>query len=228
MHEGSDTNTARIHYPNEKGMSPDLTIIFTFTITLAFTLGMSIGYRRTLRMVLRELIGVATIFTAIFWSFGWRLSRDLAFFQGISFIGGAYLMFLAISLLNETPEDPKARGIDETHTGVLSLLGYVTTVSNPKGWAFVMALLQGFVQSDAALYPQFITMLIIMLSTEFIAVTAYATGGQWLAVRLADSPGLMSANRVAAIMLGLAGLWVFSGAVIYLRYGCSRINSVMN
>ena len=123
-------------------------------------------------------------------------------------------MFLAISLLNETPEDPKARGIDETHSGALALLGYVTAVSNPKGWAFLMALLPGFVQSDAPLYPQFITMLIIMLSTEFIAMTVYATGGQWLATRLADSQGLINANRVAAIMLGLAGLWVFAGAVI--------------
>jgi threonine/homoserine/homoserine lactone efflux protein len=77
-----------------------------------------------------------------------------------------------------------------------------------------MALLPGFVQSEAALYPQFVTMLIIMLSTEFIAMTAYATGGQWLATRLADSKGLMNANRVAATMLGLAGLWVFSGTVL--------------
>ncbi|MGB2376775.1 MAG: LysE family translocator, partial [Luminiphilus sp.] len=93
-------------------------------------------------------------------------------------------------------------------------LGYVTAVSNPKGWAFLMALLPGFVQNNAALYPQFVAMLIIMLSTEFIAMTTYATGGQWLAKRLADTKGLMNANRVAATMLGLAGLWVFSGTVL--------------
>jgi threonine/homoserine/homoserine lactone efflux protein len=69
------------------------------------------------------------------------------------------------------------------------------------------------VQSDTPLHPQFITMLIIMMGTEFIAMTTYATGGQWLARRLTDSQGLMNANRVAATMLGLAGLWVFSGAV---------------
>jgi homoserine/homoserine lactone efflux protein len=78
----------------------------------------------------------------------------------------------------------------------------------------LMALLPGFVQSDTPLYPQFVTMLIIMMSTEFIAMTTYATGGQWLAKRLADSQGLMNANRIAATMLGLAGLWVFSGAVL--------------
>lgn len=206
-------------------MSPDLIILFIPTIasvsftpglcmTLAFTLGLSIGYKRTLWMMLGELSGVATVFTATFWSLGWLLSQDPVYFQVISFIGGIYLLYLAIRLFNETPEDLKARRLDETHTGALVLLGYVTAVSNPKGWAFLMALLPGFVQNNAALYPQFVAMLIIMLSTEFIAMTTYATGGQWLAKRLADTKGLMNANRVAATMLGLAGLWVLSGTVL--------------
>lgn len=206
-------------------MSPDLIILFIPTIasvsftpglcmTLAFTLGLSIGYKRMLWMMLGELSGVATVFTATFWSLGWLLSQDPVYFQVISFIGGIYLLYLAIRLFNETPEDLKARRLDETHTGALVLLGYVTAVSNPKGWAFLMALLPGFVQNNAALYPQFVAMLIIMLSTEFIAMTTYATGGQWLAKRLADTKGLMNANRVAATMLGLAGLWVFSGTVL--------------
>ena len=206
-------------------MSPDLIILFIPTIasvsftpglcmTLAFTLGLSIGYKRTLWMMLGELSGVATVFAATFWSLGWLLSRDPVYFQVISFIGGIYLLYLAIRLFNETPEDLKARRLDETHTGALVSLGYVTAVSNPKGWAFLMALLPGFVQNNAALYPQFAAMLIIMLSTEFIAMTTYATGGQWLAKRLADTKGLMNANRVAATMLGLAGLWVFSGTVL--------------
>ncbi len=183
-------------------------------MTLAFTLGLSIGYRRTLWMMWGELAGVATVFAATFWSLGWLLTRDPLYFQVISAIGGTYLLYLATRLFNETPENLKARRLDETQAGTLTLLGYVTAVSNPKGWAFLMALLPGFVESDAALYPQFVTMLIIMMSTEFIAMTTYATGGQWLAKRFADSQGFMNANRMAGAMLGLAGLWVFSGALV--------------
>lgn len=206
-------------------MSPDLILLFIPTIasvsftpglcmTLAFTLGLSIGYKRTLWMMMGELAGVATVFAATFWGLGWLLSRDPVYFQVISLVGGAYLLYLAVRLFNETPEDLEARRLDQTHAGALVLLGFVTAVSNPKGWAFLMALLPGFVHSDAALYPQFINMLIIMMSTEFIAMTTYATSGQWVAKRLADSQGLMNANRVAANILGLAGLWVFSGAVM--------------
>ena len=203
-------------------MSPDLILLFIPTIasvsftpglcmTLAFTLGLSIGYRRTLWMMLGELSGVATVFTATFWSLGWLLSRDPIYFKVVSLLGGAYLLYLAYQLFRQTPEAIKARNLENTSPMALSILGYITAVSNPKGWAFLIALLPGFVASDGALFPQFLIMMGIMLTTEFISMTVYATGGQWLASRLSDGSGVMNANRIAASMLTLAALWVLSG-----------------
>ena len=205
-------------------MSADLILLFIPTIaaisftpglcmTLAFTLGLSIGYRRTLWMMAGELTGVATVFGATFWSLGWLLSRDMIYFQIISLIGGTYLLYLAVRLFNETPEQIEARNLENTRASALALLGFVTAVSNPKGWAFLLALLPGFVSANTPLLPQFAIMLAIMLTTEFFSMTAYATGGQWLAKRLSDTGGLLNANRVAASMLGLAALWVLSGAL---------------
>ena len=205
-------------------MSADLILLFIPTIaaisftpglcmTLAFTLGLSIGYRRTLWMMAGELTGVATVFGATFWSLGWLLSRDMIYFQIISLIGGTYLLYLAVRLFNETPEQIEARSLENTRASALALLGFVTAVSNPKGWAFLLALLPGFVSASTPLLPQFAIMLAIMLSTEFLSMTAYATGGQWLATRLSSTHGLLNANRVAASMLGLASLWVLSGAL---------------
>ena len=205
-------------------MSPDLILLFIPTIasisftpglcmTLAFTLGLSIGYQRTLWMMLGELIGVATVFTATFWSLSWLLSQDPIYFQIISFVGGVYLLYLAFQLFRETPETIKNRDLENTHPMALALLGYVTAVSNPKGWAFLMALLPGFVSTDTELLSQFVIMMGIMLTTEFISMSVYATGGQWLASRLSNSKGIMNANRVAASMLTLAALWVLSGVL---------------
>lgn len=205
-------------------MSPDLILLFIPTIasvsftpglcmTLAFTLGLSIGYQRTLWMMVGELSGVATVFTATFWSLGWLLSRDPIYFQIVSLLGGAYLLYLAYQLFRQTPEAMKARNLENTSPMALAILGYITAVSNPKGWAFLMALLPGFVSTDTALIPQFIIMMGIMLTTEFISMTAYATGGQWLANRLGGSKGIVNANRVAASMLTLAALWVLSGTL---------------
>ena len=205
-------------------MSPDLILLFIPTIasvsftpglcmTLAFTLGLSIGYKRTLWMMLGELSGVASVFTATFWSLGWLLSRDPIYFQIISFVGGVYLLYLAFQLFRETPETIESRDLKKTHPMALAILGYVTAVSNPKGWAFLMALLPGFVSSDTELTSQFIIMMGIMLTTEFISLTVYATGGQWLSSRLSSSKGIVNANRVAASMLTLAALWVLSGSL---------------
>ena len=205
-------------------MSSDLILLFIPTIasvsftpglcmTLAFTLGLSIGYRRTLWMMLGELSGVATVFTATFWSLGWLLSRDPIYFKVVSLLGGAYLLYLAYQLFRQTPEAIKARNLENTSPMALSILGYITAVSNPKGWAFLIALLPGFVASDGPLFPQFLIMMGIMLTTEFISMTVYATGGQWLASRLSDGSGVMNANRIAASMLTLAALWVLSGSL---------------
>mgnify|MGYP001457618653 CR=1 FL=1 len=205
-------------------MSPDLILLFIPTIasvsftpglcmTLAFTLGLSIGYQRALWMMVGELSGVATVFSATFWSLGWLLSRDPIYFQIVSLLGGAYLLYLAYHLFRQTPEAIKARNLENTSPVSLAILGYITAVSNPKGWAFLMALLPGFVSMDTALIPQFIIMMGIMLTTEFISMTAYATGGQWLANRLGGSRGIVNANRVAASMLTLAALWVLSGTL---------------
>ena len=205
-------------------MSPDLILLFIPTIasvsftpglcmTLAFTLGLSIGYQRALWMMVGELSGVASVFSATFWSLGWLLSRDPIYFQIVSLFGGAYLLYLAYQLFRQTPEAMKARNLENTSPMALAILGYITAVSNPKGWAFLIALLPGFVASDGPLFPQFLIMMGIMLTTEFISMTVYATGGQWLASRLSDGTGVMNANRVAASMLTLAALWVLSGSL---------------
>jgi threonine/homoserine/homoserine lactone efflux protein len=205
-------------------MTLDLILLFIPTIaavsltpglcmTLAFTLGLSIGYRRTLWMMLGEMVGVATVFISTFWGLGWLLSRDPLYFKLFSLIGGAYLLYLSLILFRQPPEKLMTKQLGETSWASLTGLGFITAVSNPKGWAFLIALLPGFVVTESPLVPQFAIMLIIMLSTEFLSMTLYATGGQWLATRLSNDSGLLSVNRIAAGMLSLAAVWVLSGVL---------------
>ena len=205
-------------------MTLDLILLFIPTIaavsltpglcmTLAFTLGLSIGYRRTLWMMLGEMVGVATVFISTFWGLGWLLSRDPLYFKLFSLIGGAYLLYLSLILFRQPPEKLMTKQLGNTSAASLTGLGFITAVSNPKGWAFLVALLPGFVVTESPLVPQFAMMLIIMLSTEFLSMTLYATGGQWLATRLSNDSGLLSVNRIAASMLSLAAVWVLSGVL---------------
>ena len=198
-------------------------VIFTLTISavsftpglcmsLAFTLGMTIGYRRTLWMMLGELSGVTTVFAATFWSVGWILEQSPMWFMTLSLFGGGYLLYLSVVLLRDPSSAIKTIDALSTRPIRLIALGYVTAVSNPKGWAFLLALLPGFINTSAALLTQFAWMLSIMMLTEFISMSVYAGGGGWLAQRLESAKGMLWAHRIAATLLGMVAVWViYSG-----------------
>lgn len=202
---------------------PQELAIFTLTIsavsftpglcmTLAFTLGMTIGYRRTLWMMLGELSGVATVFAATFWSLGWLLAQSAMWFRVLSLLGGAYLLYLSAMLFREPATTLEMIDALSTRPLRLTALGYVTAVSNPKGWAFLLALLPGFMNDESSLLTQFSWMLSIMMLTEFISMSVYAGGGRWLARRLESAKGMLWAHRIAATLLGMVALWViYSG-----------------
>jgi threonine/homoserine/homoserine lactone efflux protein len=56
-------------------------------------------------------------------------------------------------------------------------------------------------------------MLAIMLLTEFVSMSLYASGGSWLAAKASKGRGLASAHRLAAVILAGVSVWVLAGAV---------------
>ena len=53
-------------------------------MTLAFTLGMTVGYRSALWMMMGELLGVAVVFSATFWSLTWVRDQGASWFAALS------------------------------------------------------------------------------------------------------------------------------------------------
>lgn len=182
-------------------------------MTLAFTLGMTVGYRRTLWMMVGELSGVASVFTATFWSLSWLLDQSPWLFTALSIFGGSYLAYLAVNLFRAPTESIKKIESLSTKRYQLIALGYVTAVSNPKGWAFLLALLPGFIRPENSMGVQYGWMLLIMMITEFSSMSLYAGGGKWLAARLSDARGQLAAQRTAALLLAVASIWVLMGAL---------------
>lgn len=183
-------------------------------MTLAFTLGMTVGYRRALWMMLGELTGVASVFTATFWSLNWLLDQSPILFQSLSLLGGGYLAYLAFNLFRAPAESMTKIESLGTKKYQLIALGYVTAVSNPKGWAFLLALLPGFISNESSMTLQYGWMLSIMMLTEFSSMSLYAGGGKWASNRLSTNGSHITAQRVAALLLTVAAVWVLSGAVL--------------
>ncbi|WP_339673525.1 LysE family translocator [Dasania marina] len=181
-------------------------------MTLALTLGISLGLRRTLWMMLGELVGVAIVAVAAVTSVASIMLLYPMAFAALKILGGSYLLFLGWQFWRA--HSSVAIQLDGSSSnlsaGSLMMQGFVTAIANPKGWAFFIALLPPFINQDLALLPQLSILVAIMLSMEFICMMLYALGGKTLRQVLMKEGGLDWLNRIAGSLMLAVGLWLMA------------------
>ncbi|MEX3070408.1 LysE family translocator [Vibrio alginolyticus] len=180
-------------------------------MTLALTLGMSVGYRRTLWMMIGELAGVALVsisavigIAAVMLNYPWL-------FVALKFIGGAYLLYLGIEMWRSRGKlaiSIEAQEALPKGNWNLVVQGFVTAIANPKGWAFMISLLPPFIDKNAALGPQLVVLISIILMFEFLCMSLYATGGKGLKRILGHTENVRLMNRIAGTLMMGVGVWL--------------------
>lgn len=201
-------------------MTADLFGLFVVTIaavsltpgmcmTLAFSLGLSQGYRKTLWMMAGEMTGVIVVVSSTVYLLGWLLRLDPMWFNALALTGAVYLLWIARQLWLADPALAEQRTADTLTPMSLAVLGFTTAIMNPKGWAFMVALLPGFMDGEKALFPQLALFLSVMLTTEFISLSLYAGGGRWLRQFLGEGARLGVLNKVAASLMVGVSILVF-------------------
>ncbi len=182
-------------------------------MTLALTLGMTVGIRRTLWMMLGELIGVGLVAVLVVVGVAALIVQYPELFVVLKIAGGGYLLYLGIQLwrsrgkmaidLNGRPKD--------TGRWQLASQGFITAVANPKGWAFFIALLPPFLDPTRPLPEQMATLLSVILTLEALSLLVYALGGKSLSKVLQKSGNVRLMNRIAGTMnIGVAA-WLTLG-----------------
>ena len=183
-------------------------------MTLALTLGMTIGVRRTLWMMLGELVGVGVVVLASLAGVAAIMLKHPELFIFFKLAGGTYLAYLGIQLWRS--KGKMALTID---TGISSQIsrnqlvsqGFITAIANPKGWAFFIALLPPFIDYKEPIGIQISLMLVLILLLEFICLMAYASGGRVLSRYLQNRANVKTLNRIAgSLMLGVS-IWLAFG-----------------
>ena len=181
-------------------------------MTLAMTLGMSIGVRRTLWMMIGELLGVASVaIAAVLGVAGVMLNYPNAF-DILKWVGGAYLIYIGINMWRA-----KGKMSIDTHSPSdvsrqsLFTQGFVTAIANPKGWAFMISLLPPSISVEHALAPQLLVLVLVIMISEFICMLAYATGGKSLRLFLSRGDNIKWMNRIAGSLMVLVGIWLALG-----------------
>lgn len=183
-------------------------------MTLAMTLGMSQGVRRTLWMMWGEMLGVALVAILAVCGVAAIMLQFPAFFQGFKVAGAVYLTYIGLQMWRAKgklalpqPGELPARLARRT----LFSQGFITAVANPKGWAFHMALLPPFIDSQLAFWPQLLVLVAIILLLEFGSMLLYASGGKALALFFSKTNRVQYLNRIgASLMFGVA-LWMLLG-----------------
>ena len=184
-------------------------------MTLALTLGMSIGVKRSLPMMLGELLGVGLVGASAGLGVAAIMLRMPAVFWGLKIIGGLYLAWLGLELWRSRgslalPADGQSLQMS-TQPWDLASKGFVTAIANPKGWAFFVSLLPPFLNAQLPMAPQLALLLSIILSIEFACLLLYATGGQALRHVLLKEGNVRLLNRVAGTLMVGVGAWLMLG-----------------
>lgn len=181
-------------------------------MTLALSLGMSVGYKRTLWMMIGELAGVAVVSIAAVLGIAAVMLNYPWLFTGFKIVGASYLFYLGIQMWRSKGKLAISADTQNVKVGKdwdLVVQGFVTAIANPKGWAFMISLLPPFINNEAPLVPQLSILVSIILVSEFVCMTLYATGGKGLKRVLGHSENVRVMNRISGSLMMGVGIWLF-------------------
>jgi len=179
-------------------------------MTLSMTLGISLGVRRTLWMMWGEMLGVALVATSAVLGVAALLLGLPQLLVAFKWLGGAYLCYVGLQMWQSKGKlaIPAAGTVVEVSRKQLFSQGFLTAVSNPKGWAFHMALLPPFIDPQLPFWPQLTVLMCIILLLEFACLLLYASGGKALRLIFAQEHNVRLLNRIAGSLMLFVGVWL--------------------
>ncbi|MEW6992281.1 LysE family translocator [Colwelliaceae bacterium 6441] len=180
-------------------------------MTLAMTLGMSIGIRKTMWMMSGELLGVASVAIASVLGVSALMLNMPEIFNILKLIGALYLGYIGLNMWRSKGKLALSSEQKETITFSRQQLfnqGFITAIANPKGWAFMIALLPPFINTDYALPLQLTVLVIIIMISEFICMMLYATGGKTIAKALTQRNNVKLLNKVSGTLMFGVAIWL--------------------
>lgn len=156
---------------------------------LTLSHGMRFGVQPTVMVALGGVCGFLVLVGASLSGLGALLATSERAFQGVKWVGAAYLIYLGIRLWF-APEPCASVAADQTASGIVPTVssrfseGFFVAVSNPKALIFFAAFLPQFMVPDVSLITHFLVLGGTFAVVEFfyeIAIAAMAQRiGPWL------------------------------------------------
>jgi len=183
-------------------------------MTLSLSLGMSIGVKRTLWMMLGELAGVATVAVLSVAGAASLLLASPTAFNLLALAGACYLIYIGQGMMRSHATLHLAAQRERWLSAKqLISQGFITATSNPKGWAFFVALMPPFIDSELPLVPQMSGYLLVVIAIEFASLLMYASSGQFLKTLFSDGRALHRIMLFSGSCIALIGGWMAYKAI---------------
>ncbi|MBN3815371.1 LysE family translocator [Paraburkholderia sp. Se-20369] len=183
----------------------------TITPGPTMLLALNNGATRGLRVAAYGIAGAALsdliLIGAVGCGLGAILQASEQLFAAVKWVGAAYLLYLAWGLWRApaTLARPAASETAAAYGGWSAFRrSLLVALSNPKGLLFFSAFLPQFIQPQADVTPQYITLAIVTALIDIALMSVYAIGGHH-AMKVLSGRALQWLNRGCAGMLaGLA------------------------
>ena len=136
---------------------------------LALTHGAIYGRRKTIATILGGSVGFATVIALSMFGIGALLAASVEILTVLKFIGGAYLIWLGISVWRSPViGNQETKPIKNAKSYSLFRQGALAALTNPKGILFFVAFLPQFLDPGISLISQFVVMALTFVVIEFI------------------------------------------------------------
>ena len=126
-------------------------------MTLALTMGITVGVKNTMKMMVGELLGVLIVASSAVISGSTIINSFPIGFIVFKYVGGLYLIYIGYNMIRS--KGSLSLNIDGSHKFQISFFklatqGFLTAITNPKGWAFFIAMVPAFINYKNPIIPQ--------------------------------------------------------------------------
>ena len=141
----------------------------------AMSCGLNHGFRRGFIGTFGLIAGIMTALAVVAVGLGAVLSTSTHAFTALKWLGVAYLVYLGLKQWRAAPVPMAAVDRDAPNVNARTLMvkGWAVNATNPKGLVFMMAVMPQFIDSQAALWSQYLAIAATMACTDFVAMAIY-------------------------------------------------------
>lgn len=175
----------------------------------AMSAGMQHGLRRGYWLTFGLILGIWTLVLVVGAGLGALLATSSLVFAAIKWLGAAYLVFLGVQQWRAPPRAllaERAGGAAMATRRALVLRGWMINAVNPKGAAFMLAVVPQFLDLTRPLPMQYLVIAVTLAFTDLVVMAGYTALASRLLQLLRTPAQMRVVNKVFGALFVAAGV----------------------